>query len=71
MVIDWGSQYSPEWKNPETGDISSGYREKRIFTKYLLICYFLEQDPGTPQELFSITNYKSFSLELVAIKGKI
>ena len=44
-----------EWKDPETGEISSGYREKGYFPEaFVNILAFLGWNPGTSQELFSM-----------------
>ncbi len=59
--------FPTEWKNPETGDISSGYRENGYLPEaFINMLAFLGWNPGTPQELFSMDELcKSFSLERV------
>ena len=44
-----------EWKNPKTGDISSGYRESGYFPEaFINMLSFLGWNPGTQQEIFSM-----------------
>lgn len=43
-----------EWKNPETNEISSGYRESGYFPKaFINMLAFLGWNPGTTQEIFT------------------
>ena len=60
-----------EWKDPVTGEISSGYREqgyfKEAFTNMLAL---LGWNPGTTQEIFSMDELiQAFSLERVNKSG--
>jgi glutamyl-tRNA synthetase len=44
-----------EWKDPATGEISSGYREKGYYPEaFVNMLAFLGWNPGTEQELFSL-----------------
>lgn len=60
-----------EWKDPETGDISSGYRENGYFPEaFVNMMAFLGWNPGTPQEIFSMDELvEAFSLERVGKSG--
>lgn len=60
-----------EWKNTETGDHFSGYREQGYFPEaFINMLAFLGWNPGTEQELFSLDDLiKSFSLEKVNKAG--
>lgn len=60
-----------EWKDPETGEISSGYREKGYSPEaFINILAFLGWNPGTSQELFSMDELiETFSLERVGKAG--
>jgi glutamyl-tRNA synthetase len=60
-----------EWKNPETGEVSSGYRESGYFPEaFINILAFLGWNPGTEQELFSMEELiEAFSLERVGKAG--
>jgi glutamyl-tRNA synthetase len=60
-----------EWKDPETGEISSGYREKGYFPEaFVNILAFLGWNPGTSQELFSMEELiETFSIERVGKAG--
>jgi glutamyl-tRNA synthetase len=60
-----------EWKNPETGDISSGYRESGYFpSAFINMLSFLGWNPGTTQEIFSMPELiDTFSLERVGNAG--
>lgn len=43
-----------EWNDPETGEVSSGYRENGYFPEgFINMLAFLGWNPGTPQEVFS------------------
>ncbi len=63
--------FPTEWMNPETGDISLGYRESGYLTEaFINMLAFLGWNPGTPQELFSMNELcESFSLERVGKSG--
>tara|TARA_B100001250_G_scaffold85675_2_gene70778 strand:- start:7495 stop:9027 length:1533 start_codon:yes stop_codon:yes gene_type:complete len=63
--------FPTEWKNPETGDISSGYRESGyISAAFINMLSFLGWNPGTTQEIFSLEELiESFSLERVGKAG--
>ena len=60
-----------EWTNPETEDISLGYRESGYLPEaFINMLVFLGWNPGTSQELFSMNELcKSFSLERVGKSG--
>lgn len=60
-----------EWKDPETGDISTGYREQGYFPEaFINMLAFLGWNPGTDQELFSKDELiKAFKLERVGKAG--
>ena len=60
-----------EWKNPQTGEISSGYRESGYFKEaFINILAFLGWNPGTEQEVFSMDELiEAFSLERVGKAG--
>tara|TARA_B100000768_G_scaffold49613_1_gene48410 strand:- start:1452 stop:2960 length:1509 start_codon:yes stop_codon:yes gene_type:complete len=60
-----------EWKNPETGDVSKGYREEGYFKEaFTNMLAFLGWNPGTTQEIFSMDELiESFSLERVGKSG--
>ncbi|NBG65035.1 glutamate--tRNA ligase [Acidiluteibacter ferrifornacis] len=60
-----------EWKDPETGEISSGYREKGYFPEaFVNILAFLGWNPGTSQELFSMEELiETFTIERVGKAG--
>ena len=63
--------FPTEWTNPETGDISSGYRESGYLPEaFINMLVFLGWNPGTPQELFSMEELCNiFSLERVGKSG--
>ena len=63
--------FPTEWTNPETGDISSGYRESGyIAGAFINMLSFLGWNPGTTQEIFSMEELiESFSLERVGKAG--
>ena len=63
--------FPTEWVNPETGDISSGYRESGYLPEaFINMLAFLGWNPGTAQELFSMNELcESFSLERVGKSG--
>jgi len=60
-----------EWKNPQTGEISSGYRESGYFPEaFVNIIAFLGWNPGTEQEIFSMEELiRAFSLDRVGRAG--
>ncbi|MFA8301130.1 MAG: glutamate--tRNA ligase [Hyphomicrobiales bacterium] len=60
-----------EWKDPKTGDISSGYRESGYFhDAFINMLAFLGWNPGTEQEIFSMEELiDTFSLERVGKSG--
>lgn len=60
-----------EWKDPSSGEVSSGYREKGYFNDaFVNILAFLGWNPGTPQEVFSLKELtEAFSLERVGKAG--
>ena len=60
-----------EWKEPETGEVSSGYREKGYFPDaFINMLALLGWNPGTEQELFSLNELiEEFSLEKVQKGG--
>lgn len=60
-----------EWKDPSSGEISSGYRESgylpEAFVNFLAL---LGWNPGTEQELFSMEELtEAFSIERISKKG--
>ncbi len=60
-----------EWKDPETNDISSGYKEEGYFPNALInFLAFLGWNPGTEQELFTLEELvEAFELERVHKSG--
>ena len=60
-----------DWKDPHTGDTTSGYREKGYFPEAVInFLALLGWNPGTQQELFSLDDLvQSFSLERVSKAG--
>ncbi|HKR03083.1 MAG TPA: glutamate--tRNA ligase, partial [Bacteroidia bacterium] len=60
-----------EWKDPATGEISSGYREKGYSPgAFVNMLAFLGWNPGTEQEIFSMEELiKNFSFEHVHKAG--
>lgn len=60
-----------EWQDPETNDISSGYREAGYFPDALVnFLAFLGWNPGTEQELFTLEELvEAFDLERVHKSG--
>ncbi|MGC1631194.1 MAG: glutamate--tRNA ligase, partial [Gelidibacter sp.] len=60
-----------EWQDPETNDISSGYREAGYFPDALVnFLAFLGWNPGTEQELFTLEELvDAFDLERVHKSG--
>jgi glutamyl-tRNA synthetase len=60
-----------EWRNSETGDVSSGYKENGyISAAFINMLAFLGWNPGTSQEIFSMQELiNAFSLERVGKAG--
>jgi len=60
-----------EWKDPETGAISSGYRENGYFPEaFINMLLLLGWAPGNNQELFSLDEMaEAFSLERIGKSG--
>jgi glutamyl-tRNA synthetase len=60
-----------EWKNPQTGETSTGYRESGYFPEaFINILAFLGWNPGTEQEVFSMDELiDAFTLERVGRAG--
>jgi glutamyl-tRNA synthetase len=59
------------WKDPETGDISHGYREDGFFPDaFINMLALLGWNPGTEQEIFSMQELcEAFSLDRVGKSG--
>lgn len=59
------------WKNPQTKEISIGYKEEGYFSEaFINMLVFLGWNPGTSQEIFSMQELiKSFTLERVGKSG--
>lgn len=60
-----------EWKDPFSGEISSGYREKGYYPEaFINMLALLGWNPGTTQEIFSMDELiEAFSLERVSKSG--
>lgn len=60
-----------EWKDPNTGDISSGYRENGYYQgAFVNMLAFLGWNPGTSQEVFSQEELvEAFTLDRVGKSG--
>ncbi len=60
-----------EWKNPQTGEVSSGYRESGYFPEaFINILAFLGWNPGTEQEIFSMEELiDAFTIERIGKSG--
>jgi glutamyl-tRNA synthetase len=60
-----------DWTDPETGEKSSGYRERGYFPEaFINMLALLGWNPGTPQEIFTLEELvESFSLERVGKAG--
>jgi glutamyl-tRNA synthetase len=60
-----------QWKDPFTGEISSGYRESGYFPEaFVNMLAFLGWNPGTEQELFPMDELiNAFSIERVGKSG--
>jgi len=63
--------FPTEWMNPETKEISSGYRESGYISEaFINMLSFLGWNPGTTQEIFSMEGLiETFSLERVGKAG--
>ncbi len=63
--------YPLMWKDPETGEVSNGYRESGYFPEaFVNTLTLLGWNPGTEQEMFSIDQLmQEFSLENVGKAG--
>ncbi len=63
--------FPTEWKDPETGDISSGYRESGYFPDaFINMLALLGWNPGTEQEIFKLEELvEAFSIEKVGKSG--
>ncbi len=63
--------FPTEWMNPETKEVSSGYREGGYFPEaFTNMLAFLGWNPGTSQELFNMDELvEAFSLERVGKAG--
>lgn len=63
--------FPTNWVNPETKEVSSGYRESGYFPEgFLNMLALLGWNPGTPQEIFSLEELiEAFSLERVGKSG--
>ena len=63
--------FPTQWINPETKEVSSGYREEGYFPEaFTNMLAFLGWNPGTSQELFNMQELvDSFSLERVGKAG--
>lgn len=60
-----------EWKDPSTGEVSSGYREKGYYAQgFVNMLAFLGWNPGTEKEIFSMDELiESFTFERVHKAG--
>lgn len=60
-----------EWKDPTSGDISSGYRENGYYhNAFINMLAFLGWNPGTTQEIFSLEELsEAFTLKRVGKSG--
>lgn len=68
MVKKMGFPVFPlEWKDPKTGDISTGYREEGYLPEAVTnMLAFLGWNPGTEQEFFNLQELvEAFELERV------
>lgn len=59
------------WTQPDTGEVSSGYRESGYFPEaFINILAFLGWNPGTEQEIFSMDELiEAFSLDRIVKAG--
>jgi len=60
-----------DWQNPETGDVSIGYKESGYFSEaFINMLAFLGWNPGSNKEIFSMQELiDSFSLDKVGKSG--
>jgi len=60
-----------QWKDPKTGEISSGYKESGYFPEaFVNILAFLGWNPGTEQELFTMEELiEAFSIDRIGKSG--
>ncbi len=60
-----------EWKDPSSGEISSGYREKGYFPEaFINMLALLGWNPGTNQEIFTMDELiEAFSVERISKSG--
>jgi glutamyl-tRNA synthetase len=60
-----------QWKDPDTGELSSGYREAGYFADaFINIMALLGWNPGTEQEIFSLDELiQAFSIDKVGKSG--
>lgn len=65
------SVFPLEWKDPKSGEISTGFREDGFLPEAMVnILAFLGWNPGTEQEIFSLDELvQAFSLEKVNSSG--
>jgi glutamyl-tRNA synthetase len=65
------SVFPLQWKDPETGNISSGYREDGFLPEaFVNFLAFLGWNPGTQQEIFSMQELiEAFSIERIGKSG--
>jgi glutamyl-tRNA synthetase len=63
--------FPTHWTNPETGEVSSGYRESGYISgAFINMLAFLGWNPGTSQEIFSMEELiEAFTLERVGKAG--
>ena len=63
--------FPTQWTNPETGEVSSGYRESGYISgAFINMLAFLGWNPGTSQEIFSMEELiETFTLERVGKAG--
>ena len=63
--------FPTEWTNPESGEVSSGYRESGYLPEaFINMLVFLGWNPGNSKELFSMEELcSSFSLDRVGKSG--
>ena len=60
-----------QWKNPDTNELSSGYRESGYISEaFINMLSFLGWNPGTTKEIFSMNELiDAFSLDRVGKAG--
>ncbi len=60
-----------EWMDPETGEVSSGYKQEGYFPEaFINLLVMLGWNPGTAQEIFSLDEMvEAFSLDRVGRSG--